>query len=307
MITAFLECLRPKQWTKNLLLFAGVIFAKRFTDPESLGLALAGFVVFCALSGTVYVFNDILDVEADRQHPRKRSRPIASGRIAPMAAGVGGAALGTAALGVSWAFLQPTFAILATVYLALTFAYSVKLKNVAILDILVLAIGFVLRALAGVEVIQTSPDDPLPVTSFFLLTTLFLALFLAIGKRRSELLSLGDSASHHRPVLGDYSREYLDVALTVATTGTIFSYALWTTQGQLGGAAQGAAGSLGEQAYLMVLTIPFVLYGVFRYLWLVYQREEGGAPEVLLLKDKPILISVVLWAGTVVAVLARGT
>jgi len=162
-------------------------------------------------------------------------------------------------------------------------------------DILILALGFVLRALGGIEVIRI-PEAEIPVTSFFLLTTLFLALFLAICKRRNELVTLGDEAANHRQVLSEYSVEFLDVLLTVATTGTIFSYALWTTQGQFAGApSQGQFG--------LAFTIPFVLYGIFRYVWLVYRRDEGGAPEVLLLTDIPLLICVLLWGILVIVLL----
>lgn len=300
---AFIQCLRPRQWTKNLLLFAGIIFARRWDDPQLVLHAVAGFLIFCALSGVVYITNDILDLEQDRQHPRKAKRPIASGRIRPATAGAGAAVLGVAALAGSFLFLPPAFAWLAVAYLVLTAAYSWRFKHTVVLDILLLAMGFVLRALAGVAVIDLPGADPVPVTSFFVLTTLFLALFLAAAKRRNELTTLGQEAGNHRRVLRDYSPEFLDIVLTVATAGALFSYALWTTQGQFARGTNGDGGP--AESYLLVLTMPFVIYGMFRYLWLVLHRDEGGAPEALLFEDLPLLASVALWMITVVAVLVR--
>jgi 4-hydroxybenzoate polyprenyltransferase len=305
MVIAFLLSLRPKQWVKNLLLLAGLVFARRWSDPASVLHALAGFAVFCALSGVVYIHNDISDLAQDREHPRKRLRPIASGRISSRAAGVGAVALAVIALGASLLWLPLPFFCLALAYLLLTATYSWHLKHVAVLDILILAVGFVLRALAGIEVIRFDPTSPVEVTSYFLLTTLFLALFLATAKRRAELLTLGDEAAAHRRVLGEYSPAYLDLVLAVVTAGTLFSYALWATQGQF--ARIGESGTTTDSPYLLVLTMPFVVYGMFRYLWLACQQQEGGAPELVLLQDKPLLATVFLWIATVVAVLAHLT
>lgn len=301
MLTAFVLSLRPKQWIKNLLLFAGLIFAQRFTDVASVMHAVSGFAVFCVLSGVVYIVNDILDVEQDREHPKKRLRPIAAGRISPAAAGTGAAVLAVVGLGAGFFLLPPLFGLLALIYLVLTCGYSVRLKHVVLLDILVLALGFVLRALGGIVVIDIYPANPVEITSYFLLTTLFLALFLASAKRRSELVALGEEAASHRKVLEDYSQEFLDAVVTVAAAGTIFSYALWTTQGQFARAA--AEEGVRGDSWLLVLTMPFVLYGIFRYLWLVLRRGEGGAPEAVLLEDIPLLATVALWMLTVVAVL----
>lgn len=294
IVQGLFKSLRPKQWTKNLLLFAGVVFTRSWGDPLMVRNAVAAFAIFCGLSSVVYLVNDIFDVEKDRQHPKKKFRPIAAGVVSiPMAWAL--AVLMTVG-GLYAAFaLTRGFGIIAALYLALSFGYSVYLKHVAVADILVLAVGFVLRALGGIEAIHM-PGTQVQVTSFFLLTTLFLALFLAICKRRNELVTLGDEAANHRQVLGEYSVDFLNVLLTVATTGTIFSYALWTTQGQF-------AGPQMQGQFGMVFTIPFVLYGIFRYVWLVYRRDEGGAPEVLLLTDIPLLISVLLWGITVVAIL----
>jgi 4-hydroxybenzoate polyprenyltransferase len=300
MIKAFFLSLRPKQWTKNLLLFAGIIFARRWSEFDLIINVVVGFLVFCALSGVVYITNDILDVEKDREHPKKRKRPIASGAISPSAAGVGAVVLLISSLIVAW-LITPTFFVCSAIYVALVTAYSFKLKHLVLLDVMVLAMGFVVRALAGIEALHVErlADDPVKITPFFILTTLFLSLFLAIAKRRNELVVLGEGAAAHRAVLGDYSLEFCDVLLTVATTGVIFSYAAWATVGDL--ARVGGGGS-----YTMVFTMPFVLYGIFRYLWLVFHRDEGGAPEILLLTDRPLQTTVVLWIVTVFIILSLG-
>lgn len=296
MIVPFIKCLRPKQWTKNLLLFAGIVFAQKWTEQHLVINAVAGFLIFCALSGVVYITNDILDVEKDKEHPKKKKRPIASGAISPMAAGIGAVILLVVALAGAW-MITVNFFIASAIYVALVSAYSFKFKHVVILDIMLLAMGFVVRALAGIEAINVDPvNHPIEVTPYFILTTLFLALFLAICKRRNEMVLLGGGAAGHRKVLEDYSTEYLDIILTVATTGVIASYASWTT---LGGFAAGT-----DSYYPMVFTMPFVLYGIFRYLWLVFRRDEGGAPEELLVTDKPLLITVVLWTATVIVLLS---
>ncbi len=301
MILHLLRCLRPKQWTKNLLLFAGVVFSRQWGEPLALRNAALGFAVFCALAGVVYITNDILDAEKDRQHPRKRLRPIASGAVGAGAAGAFGAMLLVGALAVSFLVLPLPFALSALIYFALSSAYSFRLKNVVVLDILTLAMGFVIRAIAGIEAIKVGGRE-VEVTGYFILTTLFLALFLAICKRRNELVVLGEDAGHHREVLREYSTEYLDILLTVATGCVLFSYALWTTQGKFAKVSADGPGQSGT--YAMVFTMPFVIYGIFRYLWLVVQRDEGGAPEALLVEDPPLLVTVLLWVATTVGVLA---
>lgn len=300
-IVALVMCLRPKQWTKNLLLFAGIVFAREWRDPVSIRNAVLAFLVFCILSGVVYITNDILDVEKDRKHPKKKNRPIASGAISPTGAAIWAAVLLAGALAATHFLLPFPFLVCAVIYVGLVTAYSVKFKHIAVLDILTLAMGFVVRAIAGIEAIAVEGKD-VPITGYFILTTLFLALFLAICKRRNELVTLGEGAAHHRKVLGDYSTEFLDTLLTVATSGVIFSYALWTIQGQFARAGSHTVSENGG-VYTMVFTMPFVLFGIFRYLWLVFQRDEGGAPETLLLQDVPLLTTVLLWVGTVLALL----
>ncbi len=291
---AFLSSLRPRQWTKNLLLFAGILFTQRYDDPRLAANAVAAFLVFCALSGVVYIINDIVDRETDREHPKKRFRPIASGRISPAAAGTGAVVLLAVALTAAWLITLPFF-VTSVIYVLLITAYSFHLKHVALLDVLVLALGFVVRALAGLEALRVPEYPPLVITPYFVMTTLFLALFLAVAKRRNELVLLGEGAGEHRRVLEQYSTGFLDQMLTIATAGVIFSYAAWATLGDF---------ALVDETYAMAFTMPFVLYGVFRYLWLVYHRDEGGAPEVVLLTDRPMQVTILLWTATTVALLA---
>ncbi len=303
MIMALFWSLRPRQWTKNLLLFAGLLFSRRWDNSIAVIDAFLAFAIFCALSGVVYIINDLTDLEQDREHPRKRNRPIAAGQISPLMAGIGAGLIGLVALTTAFLVLSTSFFWLSVGYLLLITAYSFYFKHRVVMDILALAMGFVIRAIAGIEAVQVPDLPPMEITSYFLLTTLFLALFLAIGKRRSELTLLGDGAASHRKVLRDYHPEMLNHSLTISMTGTLFSYALWTAQGQF---AQGAGAGSGAASnpLLMAATMPFVIYGMFRYLWLVYKHEKGGAPEALLLEDRPLLISVLLWTVTTVAVLA---
>jgi 4-hydroxybenzoate polyprenyltransferase len=302
-MVALFWSLRPRQWTKNLLVLAGLLFSRRWDNTEAVFNALLGFAIFCALSGVVYIINDLADLEQDRQHPEKRFRPIAAGRISPIHAGMGAFLICVGALWASFAFLPLSFFWLSAGYLVLITVYSFYFKHRVVMDILALAMGFVIRAIAGIVAVQVPSEPPMQITSYFLLTTLFLALFLAIGKRRSELSLLGKHAKSHRKVLQDYHPEMLNHSLTISMTGTLFSYALWTAQGQFAQEA-GAPSGVASNPLLMAATMPFVIYGMFRYLWLVYKHEKGGAPETLLLEDRPLLICVFLWTVTTVAVLA---
>jgi 4-hydroxybenzoate polyprenyltransferase len=276
--------LRPEQWTKNLLLFAGLIFGGRLLDPAAVGAALAAFVIFCALSGAMYIVNDVRDREADRRHPLKQTRPLASGAL-----GVGtalGAATVIAAGAIAWAAsISAPFALVALAYAALLFLYSTVLKHIVIIDVLAIAGGFVLRAIAGAVVVNV------PTGMWLLTCTTLLALFLALSKRRHELVLLGDQAGHHRRSLDEYSPYLLDQMIAVVTASTVIAYAVFATSGE-------TAERLGT-GYLGV-TIPFVLYGIFRYLYLVHQKHGGGSPAALLATDPPLLACVALWAATIV-------
>jgi 4-hydroxybenzoate polyprenyltransferase len=279
--------LRPDQWTKNLLVFAGALFGGRLLDVEALGLSLATFLIFCALSGAVYLVNDWMDRDADRRHPLKRFRPIASGELRA------GVALGTAALLgvgslVASLMIGPRLAASAAAYLVLLVAYSAALKHLVIVDALTIAAGFVLRAVAGAVAIAV------PISQWLLVCTTLLALFLSFSKRRHELTFLADGATDHRRILEEYSPYLLDQMIGVVTASTLIAYTVYAT-------SQETAQKLGTSR--LGLTIPFVLYGIFRYLYLVHQKRAGGSPAALLLTDRPLLLCVALWAASVALIL----
>ncbi|MBI3050812.1 MAG: decaprenyl-phosphate phosphoribosyltransferase [Acidobacteria bacterium] len=276
--------LRPDQWTKNLLLFAGLLFGGRLLEPDAVLLALGAFAVFCALSGAMYLVNDIRDREADRQHPLKRARPIASGALPVGTAATTAVALVTAAMAAAYV-MAPALAAIAAAYVALLLIYSASLKHVVIVDVLVIAAGFVLRAVAGAVAVQV------PIRPWLLVCTTLLALFLAFSKRRHELVLLGDGAVDHRRILEEYSPYLLDQMIAVVTASTVIAYTVFATSAD-------TAERLGTSR--LGLTVPFVLYGIFRYLYLVHQKRGGGSPATMLLNDRPLLVCVALWAGTVV-------
>lgn len=278
----FLEILRPKQWTKNVLVFAALLFSVKAATPEMLWRSLAGFALFCVVSGCVYILNDYLDRAADAAHPEKCRRPMASGRLQPQLGLAFGAVLGAAALATGWR-LDPWFAALLALYFTVNVGYSIWLKHVVIVDIMLIAFGFVLRAIGGGLVIGVA------FTPWFLLCTMLLALFLAISKRRHELQLLSDGCGQHRRVLEQYSPELLNQLNSIVTTATIMSYSLFTF-------------TSGHTIQLM-WTIPIVMYGIFRYLYLIHMEGLGGRPEKVLLEDAHILSSVVVFAVSVLTVL----
>lgn len=283
---ALLVSLRPHQWTKNLVVLAALAFSKHlFDDPDAVVRAGVAFAVFCALSGAVYVVNDLVDLERDRLHPIKRSRPIASGALPVPAARTAAAALFGVGLLVAWG-LGPGFFLCAVAYLALNLAYSFGLKEVVILDVLAIAIGFVLRAVAGAVAIQVAFSE------WLIVCTLLLALFLALAKRRHELVSLPDAAAH-RAILAEYSPYLLDQMIAVVTASCLTAYAFYTL----------APETVGKyRTDRLALTIPFVIYGIFRYLYLVHRKEQGGSPSDVLLTDRPLLAATVLWGLVVVLI-----
>ena len=275
--------LRPSQWTKNLIIFAGLLFGQRLLDPGAVVYSLAAFAVFCALSGVVYLINDVADRDADRQHPLKRLRPIAAGEL-PVATALGVAAvLGTVALAAAF-LLRFEFGLVSAAYVAMLGLYSGPLKHIVIIDVLTIAIGFVLRAAAGAIVIAE------PVSHWLLIVTILLALFLALSKRRHELVLLADGATSHRRILQEYSPYLLDQMISVVTASTLVAYAFYTVSDE-------TIRNFGTDR--LGLTLPFPLYGIFRYLYLVHQKEGGGSPSDMLLNDKPLLACVALWAVTV--------
>jgi len=286
MIEALLQTMRPKQWTKNIFIFGALVFDKKLFDPAYFFRTLAAFVMFCLVSSAVYIINDLGDVEKDRQHPIKRNRPLASGRLKPSVA-VGGV-VGILVVLLPLAFaLDIGFGIVALAYLVNNLLYTFWLKNVVIVDVLSIAAGFVLRVGAGAAVIPTERFSP-----WIYVCMTLLALFLGFGKRRHELALLAADANNHRRVLDDYSLPFLDEMMGVVTASTVMAYATYTFS------AEGLPSN-----HSMMLTVPFVLYAIFRYLYLVHVRGEGGAPEEILLSDRPFLLDVTLWGVLVVILL----
>ena len=281
--------LRPAQWTKNLLVFAPLLFGRRLFDGPSVGRAVAAFLVFCALSGAVYLLNDVVDRDRDRRHPLKSRRPIASGQLSVTAALCAAAALAAAALGAAFLVSAPLAAVAAG-YVALLAAYSGALKNIVIIDVLTIAVGFVLRAVAGAVAIDVE------ISHWLLICTILLALFIALAKRRHELVLLAGDAPGHREILGEYSPQLLDQMIAVVTASTLISYAFYTVSPET---------ELKFGTPWLGLTIPFPLYGIFRYLYLVHQRDGGGSPADLLLTDRPLLGCVALWAVAVALLIYR--
>jgi len=286
--------MRPKQWTKNLLVYMALLFSVgewwHLDDPDSwlplLGKATAAFVLFCLVCGADYLVNDVRDRESDRLHPRKRLRPIAAGNLSTAAALGWAAAL--AAVGVAGSFAaEPRLGFVVLGYVVMMVAYSYLLKHVVLLDLMIIATGFVLRAMAGAFVIDV------PISPWLYAVTALGALFLAISKRRAELVLLKEDANQHRPILEEYTPGLLDQMSTIVTASTLVAYGLYTF----------TAEALPKN-HSMMLTTPFVLYGIFRYLYLVHARGEGGSPEEVLLRDVPLIIDVLLWVAVSGAILA---
>jgi 4-hydroxybenzoate polyprenyltransferase len=271
--------MRPKQWSKNLFVFAGLVFSKSLRDPRLVVVSVLAFLLFCILSSAVYLFNDVMDYEEDSRHPAKRKRPIASGAMSRTAASLFAAFLGAAALILSF-LLSLRFGIAAAIYLCLMVLYSLFLKRFIIVDVLCISAGFVLRAAAGALAIDVQ------ISSWLLICTGLLALFLGLSKRRHELLVLEDAAAEHRVALLGYNHLVLDQMISVVTASTVMAYALYTVSAET---------VLKFGTRLLGLTIPFVLYGIFRYLYLVHIKGEGGSPERSLLNDKPLLVDILIW------------
>ncbi|HEU5315768.1 MAG TPA: decaprenyl-phosphate phosphoribosyltransferase [Chloroflexota bacterium] len=293
-LVLLLRSMRPRQWPKNGVVLFGLVFALELGQPGQVLRAVAGTLLFCLLSGAVYLFNDLRDVEKDRLHPRKRTRPIASGRLAPAAAAVVAPVLAAGSAFGAY-LLSPAFGLIAAGYLALQALYVLLLKEIVILDVLALSLGFVLRAAAGAVVVGV------PISPWLYVCALLLALFLSLGKRRQELVSLSaydgaldlpGLAGRHRPALEHYTVGLLDQLIQVVTTCLVVAYSLYTF----------SAENL-PRNHAMMLTVPFVLYGLFRYLYLVHVRGEGGAPEEILLRDPGIAACVALWGAACVAIL----
>jgi 4-hydroxybenzoate polyprenyltransferase len=283
-LLGLIQAMRPHQWVKNVVIFAALIFDRQLglNNLQPMLRTLAGFIIFCLLSGVVYIINDIADVEADRAHPKKRYRPIASGRLPIPFALISAVVILAIILPVSY-WLSPAFAAVALGYFLLNLAYSKWIKHIAILDVFAIALGFVLRVAAGVTLIHVARFSPW----LYVVTTLA-SLYIGFGKRRAELGLLADQANSHRKVLSGYTLPMLDQYITIVSATTIMAYSLYTF----------SAPNLPNN-HAMMLTIPFVLYGVFRYLYLVQTQGGGGAPEEILFRDRPLQVTVLLWGATV--------
>ena len=287
MILSLVLSLRPSQWTKNLIIFGALGLSQRLLDVDAVLVSCAAFAIFCVLSGVVYLLNDIADREADRQHPLKRFRPIASGAL-PVPVAIGWAiGLGLGGLGAAF-WLRPLFGVVATSYVLLLALYSWQLKHIVILDVLTIAIGFVMRAAAGAVAIAV------PISHWLYVLTILLALFLALSKRRHELVLLANGATSHRRILAEYSPYLLDQMIAVVSASTIVAYAFYTVSTE-------TVQKFGTDR--LMLTLPFPLYGIFRYLYLVHLKEGGGSPADMLLTDKPLLLCVALWTVAVAIII----
>lgn len=281
--------LRPGQWTKNFIVFAALIFARRLLDPAAVALALAAFLIFCGLSGAVYLINDVSDRDADRQHPLKSQRPIASGALSVRSALTWAALLVGGGLAAAF-WLQPWFGVAAAGFVALQTAYTRALKHVVILDVMAIAAGFVLRAVAGGLVIEV------PVSEWLLVCTILLALFLGLAKRRHELTLLAAGASGHRRILEEYDPYLLDQMIAVVAAATLVAYIIYCLSSE-------TIERFGT--HWLVLTVPFPIYGIFRYLYIVHRKDGGGNPSEMLLTDRPLLACVALWSVAVVTIIYR--
>jgi 4-hydroxybenzoate polyprenyltransferase len=287
MLKALIRSMRPRQWAKNAVIFAALVFDRqlRLDNLPAVLRTFAGFVIFCILSGVVYIINDIADVEADRQHPDKRNRPIASG-VLPVRVALAAAIILLVILIPLSYLLSPAFALVALSYFMLNLAYSKWLKHIPLLDVLAIALGFVLRVAAGITLIHVARFSPW----LYIVVTLG-SLYIGFGKRRSELALLAEGANAHRPVLDGYTLPLLDQYITIVSGTTIIAYSLYTF----------SAPNLPAN-HLMMLTIPFVLYGIFRYLYLIQVKHSGGAPEDVLLSDRPLQITIFLWGVAVLLI-----
>jgi 4-hydroxybenzoate polyprenyltransferase len=279
---SLVRSLRPSQWTKNLIIFAALMFGQRLQDLHSVLYAVGAFAVFCVLSGVVYLLNDVADRESDRRHPIKQHRPVASGALPIPVALLAAGGLGVIALGAAF-WLRPAFGVIGAIYVVLLAFYSGPLKHVVIIDVLTIAVGFVLRAAAGAVVINV------PISHWLLFLTILLALFLALSKRRHELVLLAEGATGHRRILEEYTPYLLDQMIAVVTASTLVAYAIYTVSPE-------TVEKFHTQ--MLGLTLPFPLYGIFRYLYLVHQKDGGGSPAEMLLNDRPLLVCVALWAVT---------
>lgn len=286
MLKAFIRAMRPRQWVKNVFIFAALAFDEQLTQSEPLLRTIAGFVLLCLISSAVYILNDVADVEADRQHPIKRNRPVAAGQMSISLALGFAIVLAAFSLALSFA-LETNFGWIVALYFVLNLFYSFWLKHMPIIDVMLIAAGFVLRVAAGVVLIEVARFSP-----WLYVCTTLLALIIGFGKRRAEIILLAEGANSHRKVLDGYTIGFLDQLIVVVSASTIMAYSLYTF----------SALNLPSN-HLMMLTIPFVVYGVFRYLYLIHVENAGGAPEELFLTDRPLLATLLMWGLLAILIL----
>jgi 4-hydroxybenzoate polyprenyltransferase len=285
-IYGLLRTFRPRQWIKNGFVFMALLFDQKLFDWNLLARTTLAFILFCMASSAVYIINDLVDIEKDRQHPIKRRRALPSGQLQPWFAVLAASGIMLVCLPISF-WLDFYLGAIILIYFLLMLAYSFWLKNVVIVDVMVVAFGFVLRVAAGVVVAEAARFSP-----WLYVCTIFLALFLSIGRRRHELTLLAEDANSHRKILEEYTIGFLDEMNHVVSTGALIAYSLYTFS---------ATNLPGNHA--MMLTIPFVIYGLFRYQYLVHVKGEGGAPEMLLYTDRPFLLDLILWGIAVVLII----
>lgn len=280
---SLLKLMRPKQWIKNFFVFAAIIFSGNFTNLKLLLINLMTFVLFCMTSSSIYIINDIVDIEKDRAHPVKRFRPLPNGEISLKQAGILFFILISATAAISYNFLGLRISLIFLLYFFLNIAYSFKLKNIVIIDVMCITFGFFLRVLGGTYATNVS------LSPWLFLCTILLSLFLAFNKRKSEIITLKDDKASHRKILAEYSVTSLDKMLTIVTPSILMAYCLYTFSS--------------TQSRTMMVTIPFVLYGIFRYEYLIDKENIGGKPEDVFFKDMPFLINILLWGISVIAII----
>ncbi len=287
MPTALIAAMRPKQWTKNLVIFAGLVFSQNFFHLGFLKVSVLAFIAFCLNASSVYIINDIKDLEQDRLHPVKKFRPLPAGRISTRQAAFLSVILAVISLALAF-WLNLHYGALLALYWVMMIVYSFALKHVVIVDIMIISAGFIIRAISGAVVLDVM------ISRWLLACAIFLSLFLILAKRRNEIVELGANASEHRAILDEYGERFLDQMIAVVAACTVISYVLYTVD----------PGTVQKfHTANLILTVPFVIYGIFRYLYLVYQKNMGGRPEMILLADRPLLLSVFLWVAVSVFIL----
>ncbi|HDH57515.1 MAG TPA: decaprenyl-phosphate phosphoribosyltransferase [Bacteroidetes bacterium] len=287
MPIALIAAMRPKQWTKNLVIFAGLVFSQNFFHLGFLKVSVLAFIAFCLNASSVYIINDIKDLEQDRLHPVKKFRPLPAGRISTRQAAFLSVILAVISLALAF-WLNLHYGALLALYWVMMIVYSFALKHVVIVDIMIISAGFIIRAISGAVVLDVM------ISRWLLACAIFLSLFLILAKRRNEIVELGANASEHRAILDEYGERFLDQMIAVVTACTVISYVLYTLD----------PGTVQKfHTANLILTVPFVIYGIFRYLYLVYQKNMGGRPEMILLADRPLLLSVFLWVAVSVFIL----